>query len=58
MAMEKRAAPWIPELITLDQKCTRYKISCENLILFEAEPVKILQRVVSETWMHHFQPQS
>ena len=58
--MTKVSARWVPKLLGAEQKRLQYKMSKNNLVIFDADPEKFIRQFMTmdETWVHHFQPES
>ena len=58
--MPKVSARWVLQMLTDDQKRTRFDISRYLLSDYEDDPSDFIERVVTqdETWVHHFDPES
>ena len=58
--MKKLCARWVPHVLTVDQKCTRMKISEECLEHFNENKTDFVHRFITmdETWIHHYTPES
>jgi len=60
LGFSKVSARWVPKLLSVEHKRTRLTLSRECLDMYQAEPVKFLDRFVTmdETWVHHHTPES
>ncbi|XP_076029120.1 histone-lysine N-methyltransferase SETMAR-like [Oratosquilla oratoria] len=58
--VSKVSPPWVPRLLTSDQKHTRIVMSHANLTLFEADRVSFLERFLTqeERWVHLYKPET
>ena len=57
--LRKLFTRWVPHSLTLNQKCTRVRLSQDRLARFQKNKAVFVRRFVAmgETWIYHYYPE-